>query len=578
MTNNAFYYYFKLVKFFSKKKKIYLFLFFFLSLLTSLTEILSIGSLVPFITLLINPDKIYENNIFNYLIYKFNLDFSNLVLILFIVFVSLIIISTLLKILYIRLNSYLSYGIIKDITNLLFNKIINKSYYHLLKLNSKDISTTIVLRCQSVGETNYFFISGVGSLFIIFFLLLNILYFISYKFIYIIFPLFLLYVIFFLFIKKNISKYSKTVSDNFANITKNIQQVIKFHPEIILYKLNNFFFRDFNKDNYNLRKAQEGQTFVSSYPSVIIQNFVIIILILLIYYLYSENILKDKFPILVLLFFSIQRIMPNLQNIFQSLTVISFQKDMLKKTLEILEQNQNDNINDSSFIKNNFDSIVFKNIDFGYEKNKTILNNINFRINKNDVVALIGESGVGKTTLVKIILGFLKPTKGKILLNNKVLNEDFVKFWQLNIAYLPQQIFILDESLIANIALSKNISSLEKKNIYSILKKLDLNYKDTNNISNKFTAKVGEDGKFFSGGQIQRIGIARAIFQKREFLILDESLNALDDKNFNLVINFLKKIDNITILIISHEKKVINICNKILEIKKGRIYESTKIK
>ena len=578
MTNNAFYYYFKLVKFFSKKKKIYLFLFFFLSLLTSLTEILSIGSLVPFITLLINPDKIYENNIFNYLIYKFNLDFSNLVLILFIVFVSLIIISTLLKILYIRLNSYLSYGIIKDITNLLFNKIINKSYYHLLKLNSKDISTTIVLRCQSVGETNYFFISGVGSLLIIFFLLLNILYFISYKFIYIIFPLFLLYVIFFLFIKKNISKYSKTVSDNFANITKNIQQVIKFHPEIILYKLNNFFFRDFNKDNYNLRKAQEGQTFVSSYPSVIIQNFVIIILILLIYYLYSENILKDKFPILVLLFFSIQRIMPNLQNIFQSLTVISFQKDMLKKTLEILEQNQNDNINDSSFIKNNFDSIVFKNIDFGYEKNKTILNNINFRINKNDVVALIGESGVGKTTLVKIILGFLKPTKGKILLNNKVLNEDFVKFWQLNIAYLPQQIFILDESLIANIALSKNISSLEKKNIYSILKKLDLNYKDTNNISNKFTAKVGEDGKFFSGGQIQRIGIARAIFQKREFLILDESLNALDDKNFNLVINFLKKIDNITILIISHEKKVINICNKILEIKKGRIYESTKIK
>jgi ABC-type bacteriocin/lantibiotic exporter with double-glycine peptidase domain len=270
--------------------------------------------------------------------------------------------------------------------------------------------------------------------------------------------------------------------------------------------------------------------------------------------------------------------MPNLQNIFQSLTVISFQKDMLKKTLEILEQNQNDNINDNSFIKNNFDSIVFKNIDFGYEKNKTILNNINFRINKNDIVALIGESGVGKTTLVKIILGFLKPTKGKILLNNKVLNEDFVKFWQLNIAYLPQQIFILDESLIANIALSKNISSLEKKNIYSILKKLDLNYKGTNNISNKFTAKVGEDGKFFSGGQIQRIGIARAIFQKREFLILDESLNALDDKNFNLVINFLKKIDNITILIISHEKKVINICNKILEIKKGRIYESTKIK
>lgn len=578
MTNNAFYYYFKLVKFFSKKKKIYLFLFFFLSLLTSLTEILSIGSLVPFITLLINPDKIYENNIFNYFIYNFNLDFSNLVLILFIVFVSLITISTLLKILYIRLNSYLSYGIIKDITNLLFNKIINKSYYNLLKLNSKDISTTIVLRCQSVGETNYFFISGVGSLLIIFFLLLNILYFISYKFIYIIFPLFLLYVIFFLFIKKNISKYSKTVSDNFANITKNIQQVIKFHPEIILYKLNNFFFRDFNKDNYNLRKAQEGQTFVSSYPSVIIQNFVIIILILLIYYLYSENILKDKFPLLVLLFFSIQRIMPNLQNIFQSLTVISFQKDMLKKTLEILEQNQNDNKNDNSFIKNNFDSIVFKNIDFEYEKNKTILNNINFRINKNDIVAIIGESGAGKTTLVKIILGFLKPTKGKILLNNKVLNEDFVKFWQLNIAYLPQQIFILDESLLANIALSKNISSLEKKNIYSILKKLDLNYKDINNVNNKFTAKVGEDGKFFSGGQIQRIGIARAIFQKREFLILDESLNALDDKNFNLVINFLKKIDNITILIISHEKKVINICNKILEIKKGRIYESTKIK
>ena len=338
-----------------------------------------------------------------------------------------------------------------------------------------------------------------------------------------------------------------------------------------MYKLNDFFFRDFNKDNYNLRKAQEGQTFVSAYPNVIIQNLVIIILIFLVYYLYSENILKDKFPILVLLFFSIQRIMPNLQNIFQSLTVISFQKDMLKKTFEILDHNENNNRKYNGILKNNFDSIVFENVDFAYDAKKFILSNINFKINKKDVVALTGESGAGKTTLVKIIVGFLRPTKGRILLNNKVLNADHATSWQSNIAYLPQQILILDESLIENIALSKNISLLEKENIYSILKQLDLNYNDFSSSSNRSTGKVGEDGKFFSGGQIQRIGLARAIFQKREFLILDESINALDDKNLNLVINFLKKIEDITILIISHDKRVINICNKVLEIKNNTI-------
>jgi len=569
--NNSFYYYFKLIKFFSRKKKIYLLLLLFLSLLTSLTELLSIGSLVPFITLLINPNKIYENAIFSYFINKHNLDFNNLILILFIAFVLLIITSTSLKILYLRLNSYLSFGIIKDISNLLFNKIINKTYYDLLKLDSKDISTTIVLRCQSAGETNYFFISGLGSLIIIFFLLINILYFISFKFIYVLFPLFLMYVFFFFFIKKKISEYSKTVSDNFEKITRNVQQIIKFHSEIILYKLNNFFFIDFNKDNYNLRKAQEVQTFISSYPSIIIQNFVIIVLIFLIYYLYSDNILKDKFPILVLLFFSIQRIMPNLQNIFQCLTVISFQKDMLKKTFEVLDHNENDNRKNNDILKNNFDSLIFENVHFAYDTNKVILSNINFKINKKDVVALTGESGAGKTTLVKIIVGFLKPTKGRILLNNTGLNEDLLTSWHLNIAYIPQQIFILDESLIENIALSKNISLLEKENIHSILKKLNLNYNDFTSSSNRSTGKVGEDGKFFSGGQIQRIGLARAIFQKREFLILDESINALDDKNLNLVISFLKKIEDITILIISHDKRVINFCNKVLEIKNNTI-------
>ena len=145
--------------------------------------------------------------------------------------------------------------------------------------------------------------------------------------------------------------------------------------------------------------------------------------------------------------------------------------------------------------------------------------------------------------------------------------------WHSKAAYIPQKVFILDEDIYENIALKKDITEEEKNLIYQMLK--DLNLLDLLPTRNDLGGKVmgGEEGKKFSGGQIQRIAIARAIFQKRNFIILDETLNALDNENIVNVLNFLNKIPLVTILLIAHSNNVANKCNKILKIENKQINE-----
>jgi ABC-type bacteriocin/lantibiotic exporter with double-glycine peptidase domain len=185
----------------------------------------------------------------------------------------------------------------------------------------------------------------------------------------------------------------------------------------------------------------------------------------------------------------------------------------------------------------------------------------------------MGESGSGKSTLVKIILGFLEPINGKIILNNKKLDSDIIDWWHSIVAYIPQKVFILDEDIYENISLKKNITDQNKKEIEELLK--NLNLLDLISSNNNQDKKVlgGEEGKKYSGGQIQRIAIARALFQKRKFLILDETLNALDDDNIANVLDFLNKIPEVTILLIAHSNNVAKKCQKIINLENKKTNE-----
>jgi ABC-type multidrug transport system fused ATPase/permease subunit len=445
-------------------------------------------------------------------------------------------------------------------------------------MNTKDVVTTILLRSQNVGEANFFMTTLLTSLSIVFFLLINIIYFAPLKIIIFLSIIFSFYIVFWKLIKNKINKYSKIYSENFQKLNKNIIEMMSSYTDIILYKLHNFFLNDFKKNNDLLRTGMGQNTFLTSFPNIIIQATVIIILIVLIFFFYSSETLTEQLPFLILLVFSAQRIMPNLQTIFTSYTNLTYFKENLNKVLILLnfKTSSHEKISKISADKTpqeKFDVINLQNIKFSYFNRKNILfDNLNLKIKQGEKVALIGESGSGKTTLIKIILGFLKPLNGYFFFNGKKLDEQRLGWWQSQVAYIPQKIFMLDASLYENISLKKYISKKEEKQINVLLKTLNLL-----NLSSCSKSELrnlgGEDGKRFSGGEIQRIAIARAIVQNKKFIILDETLNALDKKNIINIINMLNEMPLITVLIITHSNFIFKKCNKVLKIKNKKIYE-----
>ena len=216
-------------------------------------------------------------------------------------------------------------------------------------------------------------------------------------------------------------------------------------------------------------------------------------------------------------------------------------------------------------------SIILKNIDFKYNNSKSkTLNKINLKINKNEFIGIIGESGSGKTTLINIIIGLIKPSKGKILIDNKEIENQDLN-WIKKIGYVPQSTFLLDSSLKENIAFGKYKNEINKSKIIELLKLTQLK-KFINRSSKKINLEVGERGSRISEGQKQRIGIARALYKNPDILVFDEITSSLDQSTEDKIMSDIHKLKGKkTIIFISHKKNILKRCNKIIEIKNQKI-------
>ena len=265
--------------------------------------------------------------------------------------------------------------------------------------------------------------------------------------------------------------------------------------------------------------------------------------------------------------------LPSLQRAYHASTMLRFCSPAIESLYDTLKNLNPNNIIKSKETIDFKKSIVLKNLNFKYPNSSNLtLKNINIEIQHKKIIGLVGPTGSGKTTLVDVILGILTPQDGTLQVDGKIINNNNLRSWQNNIGYLPQIIYLSDDTIAKNIAFGVNSEEINQEALERAAKIANLHNFITTELPEKYNTTVGERGIRLSGGQRQRIGIARALYHNPKILILDEATSALDNDTEKAVMEAINNLENdITIILIAHRLTTIKKCDEIIKIEKGSI-------
>ncbi len=543
----------------------------FLIILSSVLQLLSIFSFGPLILLLMDNKEIKKYHEF----YLERISDEQFFLFTILLIATLFILSNLLSIIVSKKSLHFGQEIGIKLNNKIFSNILSKDYSYHLNQNSSEIISKITLEnARVVGSilipmllinsriiTLLFVFTGliifnlVASLFVLFFLLIS-------------------YIIILSINKRRLTANSNIISKNNFYRQKIISESLGNIRETIMFGAKNFFFNLFKITNEKIAFSTANNQYLSSIPRFIIEILIFTLLLGLIYFLKNDNSLNYYLPIIGIYLVAGYKLLPALQAIATSYasikgnqTALQNIKNEISSILDYQKKFQYDSNN--SFEE--FNSIEFENVNFSHKKN-LVFNNLNIKIKKNDIIGVIGETGSGKSTFIDIFCGLLYPNSGKVIVNNESVSINDISKLQNFISIVPQKINLLDDTIKNNILFAQKFNN--EKNIEEKINNLKniclLDYIDKKNSG--WDTIVGENGSKLSGGQIQRLGIARALFKNPQILILDEATSGLDEQTEGkLLDNLLNIKPKLTIVIITHNKRILKICNNIYEIKNQKI-------
>jgi len=545
----------KIFKILNTKEKFNILIIICLVLITSVSEILIFLFIQPLLQIFLNINNLSYNITLLSSVHVFT---GKEIFIIFLVIFFLrnffYALTSLLK------NSFVE-KLYFRVSNTIYSFYLNKDYNFFLKNNSSKLISNIVNEidnfCFRVVESFLIFLTET-------LLILAIVLFLFSK--YFTFSLVLLFFCFFLFFfsiflfRKKIKKIGE--EKYFLDQIKinDLQKSFYAIQSVKLDSVESFFINKFNKNNIRIAKFHKiYNTFTdlnkSLWEIVILAAFSISMYI---GYHFFGLFRADLVLIVGTFVIAFFRFLPSLNRVFNCFNNFKF----FNKSIDFIhEETSSSNFQIKENIINDFklyNCIQLKNVSFQYDKkSQIILDTINLTIKRNSINFIKGASGIGKSTLLNMICGLLSPTQGEILADGKNINT-FLKSYQSKIGYVPQKTLLLDDSILDNIIFGRNPKDYDLE----LLKK-SINRSKLDELIDKLPAGldtvIGERGVFLSGGEQQRIGIARALYKKPEILILDEATSALDeDTELLLLQQVLELGESMTIIIVSHKKLQIN--------------------
>ena len=567
----------KLYAFIPREKKIQLALLILLMVVVSLSDLISVGLIFPFMGILMDKNAFYEKLKLSK--YSDYLEINNpdqLFDVIVIFFCGAVLITGLLRSAFVYTGSKVAFSTSADLGELIFSKMLTSDYTKIQSLNGGYIMDCIYNRSNIIANGIILpIVYFTNSLILcsIFFLAFGFIKLDSNYFIYVFFSLGLFYLVIILLTKQQKKINSKKISEESLRVVKIINESFGAIRDIIIGNHFDLVVKNFSEVQKNWRRAQANNQFLAQSPKFLIEALAICLIVVAAYIMQRKfGVEGVNLPAFAAIIFGVQKLIPVFQQAYTAFVTIQVSQPSLTEVLKILSESNNGfNALPSSDISFERD-IEFRNVSFSYQKNREpIFNNISFLINSGSKIGIVGKSGVGKSTLIDMLMSLSAPTSGSILVDGVELKPHVLNRYRGLISHIPQSLYLSDESIVKNIAFGVADKDIDFQKILYSAKIAELS-PELEGWPEGFYTRVGDRGSQLSGGQKQRIGIARAIYSGRKILILDEATSALDALTEKKVIeNIHSAYSKATIVIITHRYSTLKYCDEIFEISDSKI-------
>lgn len=559
-----------------QKRKLYFLLFFFL--LSAMVQVVGVASIAPFIALLSNPEVVSSNTFFKV---AFELsgadttqDFT-----LFFAYFSLFMIASSNLVNLLTLLFTFKFGVFVggEMQNRLYVNFINRQYIFHKTTNYNSVIATIAYEApRFVYMVLQPFMQLVSNLLIAAFIIAGLLY---------LDPVIAIssaviiggsYLVTYLYVKKSLQFHGKRITERNDKVQKILSESFIGIKDIKLNAIEKQYIDRLNTVNFRGLDSAATISIYGDVPKFVIETISFCaILFLAIGLLKQSSIPGDVISILSVYALAGYKLLPTMQQIYKSISAMSANGSVIQDLMK--EMNHETQVHSTDFVKawDNISTVGLENASYFYpNKAEPALDSVSITFNRGQLNTIAGPSGSGKSTLADILLGLLYAHSGSLCVNEQQVTKDKLLNYQKSIGYVPQLIFILDDTVVNNVAFGVQPELIDLDRVKKALVQANA-MEFVERMSDGIYTQLGQDGKLLSGGQRQRIGIARALYRDNSVLILDEPTSALDIQSEFEIMQLLNKLkSDILVIVISHRPAAIKLSDCITILEHGKVTAS----
>jgi len=544
-----------------------------LFLFLSLIDAIGIGLVGPYVSIVTSTDISQNKLVLEFLeVSNLNIDEGELIIVISLLLIAIFLIKGLAGILTLKLIVNFSYKHQVAIRSRLMTTYQSLEYIEYIKRNSSEYIYSIQdLVSIFTGKIMMLGLKTISDIFIaiaivavlawtdiqLLGILLILVGFVAYSYDFI--------------IRKSINIYGKKANIASTRLVKNLDEAVEGMKEIRIFGKEDFFHKMLVEDAQNYANNLKKTEVLTNIPRYLIEFILITFLALMIVQevLIGGN-LQSLIPTLAMFGVASIKLIPSINSISNGIIQLRFNKN----TIDLLHadmQKYQESHGKHEQSKESFQDLELIDISYSYpDSADSVIDNLSLSLKQGESIGIIGVSGSGKSTLIDLLLGLLEPDSGKINLNQNNINQN-VSNWQNLVAYLPQKVFISDDSILRNITLNENMNEINHEKLMDAINRAQLTSM-IDKLPNGVYSRLGEGGISISGGQRQRVALARAIYFEREVMVMDEATSALDESTEREIVKEIKRFKgDMTMIIIAHRYQTLEHCDRILKLDQGKI-------